>query len=49
MSLEDVQGRRLAAYWARQGRRLAEREADLDCGERVVRPADVEPIDLDSL
>lgn len=49
MTLEDVKGRRLAAYWARQGRLLAEREAELDCGEKVVRPAGFELVDLDGL
>lgn len=49
MTWEDVEGRRMAAHWARQGRLLAEREAELDRGEKVVRPADVEPVDLDAL
>ena len=49
MTWEDVQGRREAAHWARQGRLLAKREAELDCGEKVARPADVEPVGLDGL
>jgi hypothetical protein len=26
-----------------------EREGELECGEKIVRPADVEPLDLENL
>jgi hypothetical protein len=49
MSLEDVAGRRAAAFWAWQGRLLAEVAAELDCGVHVPVPSDVVLVDLDDL